>query len=63
VLTGDSVLRVRIDANAAGNPDACEVMIDQSRAIDNQRFQRELGDLPDSLLATVAARLRQVGDL
>jgi mRNA interferase MazF len=33
-LTGESVLRVELPARIAGNARVCEVMIDQSRAID-----------------------------
>jgi len=37
-------------------------MIDQSRAIDNQRFRRELGRLPAPILAEVKEKLRLLGD-
>jgi mRNA-degrading endonuclease toxin of MazEF toxin-antitoxin module len=47
----------------AGNNADCEIMIDQSRAIDNARLKRRLGTLPRTVLAEVKTKLRQVGDL
>ncbi len=49
-LTGENLLRVPIPRGMAGNREGCEVMIDQSRAIDNQRFVRALRPLPRSVL-------------
>jgi mRNA interferase MazF len=62
-LTGESVLRVSLPKSIAGNRDECEVMIDQSRAIDNRRFVRALKPLPPALLREVEEKLRLVGDL
>ena len=62
-LAGDSVLRVFLPKNIAGNSQDCEVMIDQSRAIDNQRFARALKPLPRSILQEVEEKLRLAGDL
>ena len=62
-LAGESVLRVSLPKNIAGNSQDCEVMIDQSRAIDNQRFVRALKPLPRSVLREVEEKLRQAGDL
>jgi mRNA-degrading endonuclease toxin of MazEF toxin-antitoxin module len=47
----------------AGNDRECEVMIDQSRAIDGARFVKALGQLPSSIMREVSEKLRQVGDL
>jgi len=62
-LTGTNILRVVLPAGAAGNRAECEVMIDQSRAIDNRRFQRLLRPLPALLLREVKAKLRQLAEL
>jgi len=56
-------LRVGLPAGVAGNRDECEVMVDQSRAIDNRRLVRALKPLPASILAQVAEKLRKLGDL
>jgi mRNA interferase MazF len=62
-LTGESLLRVPLPRGVAGNPQECEVMIDQSRAIDNRRFVRALKPLPKSLLREVEDKLRLLADL
>ena len=62
-LTGESILRVELPTRMAGNARACEVMIDQSRAIDRRRLVRPLGRLPPSVMREVSAKLRRAGDL
>ena len=41
-LSGGNLLRVVLPRGIAGNRLECEVMIDQSRSIDNRRFVRNL---------------------
>ena len=62
-LTGESLLRVCLATGAAGNDRECEAMIDQSRAIDNRRLRRRLGQLPPTLLREVKEKIRRLGDL
>ncbi len=62
-LVGDNLLRVVLPSGLAGNTADCEIMIDQSRAIDNARLKRRLGVLPRPVLAEVKAKLRRLGDL
>ena len=62
-LTGESLLRVCLPAASAGNDRECEVMIDQSRAVDNRRLRRRLGQLPPALLREVKEKIRRLGDL
>ncbi len=62
-LSGENLLRVPLPKGIAGNGQDCEVMIDQSRAIDNRRFKRALKTLPVSLLREVEEKLRRLGDL
>ena len=62
-LIGENVLRVYLTAGVAGNHAACEIMVDQSRAIDNGRLRKRLGTLPDALLRELKAKLKQLGDL
>jgi len=38
-------------------------MIDQSRTIDNKRFKRRLGSLPDLVLHEIKSKLRTLADL
>jgi mRNA interferase MazF len=62
-LSGGNVLRVALPRGIAGNRQDCEVMIDQSRAIDNRRFVRALKPLPRGILAEVVEKLRTLGEL
>jgi len=62
-LTGENLLRVVLPRGIAGNREDCEVMVDQSRAIDNRRLVRALKPLPGSILAEVKEKLRTLGEL
>lgn len=62
-LTGASILRVELPAGIAGNSRACEVMVDQSRAVDRRRLVRPLGRLPLALQREVSEKLRRIADL
>ncbi|HVT45562.1 MAG TPA: type II toxin-antitoxin system PemK/MazF family toxin [Thermoanaerobaculia bacterium] len=62
-LSGENLLRVSLPRGVAGNRQECEVMIDQSRAIDNRRFVRALRPLPKALWREVEDKLRHLGDL
>lgn len=60
---GENLLRVELPRGIAGNREDCEIMIDQSRAIDNKRFTRTLGLLPASLMREVELKLRRLAEL
>ena len=60
---GENLLRVPLPAKIAGNPRDCEIMIDQSRAIDNGRFRRRLRPVPAPLLAEVKDKLRRLAEI
>lgn len=62
-LTGANLLRVELPAGIAGNRQACEIMIDQSRAIDNRRLKRALKPLPPTILREVKDKLRLLAGL
>ena len=62
-LAGDNLLRVPLPRGLAGNRQECEVMIDQSRAIDNRRFVRALKPLPGNILREVEDKLRRLAQL
>ncbi len=62
-LAGSNLLRVPLPRGIAGNREDCEVMIDQSRAIDNRRFTRKLKPLPSLIMREVVEKLRQLGEL
>lgn len=62
-LVGENLLRVPLPKGIAGNRQECEVMIDQSRAIDNRRIVRALEPLPRSLMREVEEKLRRLAEL
>lgn len=61
--TGENLLRVVLPKGIAGNREECEIMVDQSRAIDNRRLARALKPLPRSILAEVEQKLRTLAEL
>ncbi len=62
-LVGGNALRVVLPKGIAGNREECEIMVDQSRAIDNRRFVKPLSQLPLIVLREVKDKLRRVADL
>lgn len=62
-LAGGNLLRVPLPKGIAGNDQDCEVMIDQSRCIDNRRLIRALAPLPKALLEEVEQKLRLLAEL
>ena len=62
-LAGENLLRVLLPRGIAGNREDCEVMIDQSRAIDNRRFVHKLKSLPGPVLREVEDKLRRLAEL
>ena len=47
------ILRVHLEKGSANLLQACDVMIDQIRAIDNKRLTKRVGVLPDKLIEQV----------
>jgi len=62
-LTGENLLRVPLPKGIAGNRQDCEIMIDQSRSINNRRFRKTLQPLPTIVLQEVKEKLRQLAEL
>ena len=62
-LVGENLLRVQLPSGIAGNKRNCEIMIDQSRSIDNRRLIRALAPLPEMILEEVEQKLRILGEL
>lgn len=60
---GENLLRVFLPKGMAGNEYDCEIMIDQSRAIDNRRFLKQLKCLPKIILSEVKEKVRYLGEL
>ncbi|MFN2425664.1 MAG: type II toxin-antitoxin system PemK/MazF family toxin [Candidatus Binatia bacterium] len=62
-LAGENLLRVALPRGIAGNRQDCEVMVDQSRAIDNARFVKALRPLPATILTEIEHKLRLLAAL
>jgi mRNA interferase MazF len=61
-LVGENLLRVLLPKGIAGNNEDCEVMIDQSRSIDNRRLAKELKRIPLPILREIQEKLRNLGE-
>lgn len=57
------ILRVHLKKGMANLNENCDIMIDQLRAIDNQRLIRKIGNLPLSLEDKVKKNIKIVLDL
>lgn len=62
-LSGESLLRVIMPEKIAGNRERCEVMIDQSRTIDNKRFIKKFNPVPRLILHEIKEKLRLLGEI
>lgn len=63
VKKGADILRVHLKKGTANLHQACDIMIDQIRAIDNKRLTKKLGVLPDELAEMVKENIQIVLDL
>lgn len=57
------ILRVHLKKGTANLRQACDIMIDQIRAIDNKRLTKRIGTLPDELIDIVKENIQIVLDL
>ena len=60
---GSDILRVHLKKGEANLHQNCDVMMDQIRAIDNNRLMKKVGDLPKNLIETVKENLLIIIDL
>jgi mRNA interferase MazF len=63
IRKGVEILRVNLDKRISGLKKDSSIMIDQVRSIDNKRFSKKLGDLPNELKDKVTENLKIVMDL
>ncbi|MCK5540152.1 MAG: type II toxin-antitoxin system PemK/MazF family toxin [Deltaproteobacteria bacterium] len=56
------ILRLHIELEGSGLKEKSDVMIDQVRAIDNQRLTRKIGRLPEGLIDKLKENLMIVFD-
>jgi mRNA interferase MazF len=62
VIDVPTPLRVSIPQGISGLTAISDILVDQIKAIDNQRFRKELGALPDPYLAELRKKLLQILD-
>ena len=63
VKKGADILRVHLKKGTVNLHQACDIMIDQIRAIDNKRLTKKLGVLPEELAEMVKENIQIVLDL
>lgn len=63
IRNDSNILRVHLNKGMGDLKVDCDIMIDQIRAIDNNRFAKKLGNLPSELIETVIENIRSVLDL
>lgn len=63
VKKDSEILRVHLKKGTANLHQACDIMIDQIRAIDNKRLTRRIGIIPDELIRLVKENIHIVLDL
>lgn len=63
VKRDSEILRVHLKKGTANLHQACDIMIDQIRAIDNKRLTKRIGVLPDELIDIVKENIQIVLDL
>lgn len=57
------ILRVHLSKGASGLHADCDILIDQIRAIDNKRFSKRIGKLPDNVISIVKNNISAILDL
>jgi mRNA interferase MazF len=58
-----NILRVHLSKGMANLIEDCDVLIDQIRAINNQRLIKKIGDIPAELLSLIKENIAIVLDL
>lgn len=57
------ILRVHLKKGVANMHENCDIMIDQLRAIDNNRLMKKIGDLPVNLAELVRENIKLILEL
>ena len=63
VKKDSEILRVHLKKGTANLQQACDIMIDQIRAIDNKRLTKRIGVLPEESIELVKENIKIVLDL
>jgi mRNA interferase MazF len=57
------ILRVHLKKGCCGLNEACDIMVDQTRAIDNKRMIKKLGIAPTEIIVILKENLKIILDL
>jgi mRNA interferase MazF len=57
------ILRVHLKKGSCGLNEACDIMIDQIRAIDNRRLKNKIGIVPIDIISMIKENLQIIFDL
>ncbi len=57
------ILRVHLKKETSNLNEDCDILIDQIRAIDNKRFTKKIGKLPETITAKIKSNISAVLDL
>lgn len=57
------ILRIHLKKGCCGLEEGCDIMIDQVRAIDNNRLIRKLGNIPNELVKPIKENLKIIFDI
>ncbi len=57
------ILRVHLKKGTSNLKEDCDILIDQIRAIDNKRFAKRIGNLPENIITEIKSNISSVLDL
>jgi len=57
------ILRVHLNKGTANLIENCDILIDQLRAIDNKRFSKRIGELPENIISVLKNNISAILDL
>jgi mRNA interferase MazF len=63
VQSGSGILRLHLKKGESGVTADCDIMIDQLRAVDNNRFIKKIGQLHPQIVSHLTENLKTVLDL
>ena len=63
VMKDSDILRVHLRKGMANLNQNCDIVIDQIRAIDNQRLLKKIGDLPINMIKSVKENILIILDM
>ena len=63
IQNDSEILRVHLKKGSSGLNEACDIMVDQTTAIDNKRLIKKLGIVPSEVISILKENLKIILDL